>query len=282
MANAIVKDVADSSNQFFDALQGQQQTMFGENQTALDTLSKAWGPVLASGTVPYGYSPGLDSMLQANIMQTSATATSNAENAEALQQKQASGGANVAPTGSNEAINAEILARGQQSEATGLQNEKIAGYQQGLANLEGGTAAENDILNATNPEKAAEAATGAGSLAEQSGAEEFKENQETGPLAIASSITGDFANVAKGVGSLASSGLIPGAGPTSGGGQGGGGGAPGGAGPYGGFQGFHKGGVVKGKKGTEVKAKVLAGETILPVPKTKKQKTLFDRVLANA
>jgi hypothetical protein len=121
MANAIVKDVADSSNQFYDTLQGQQQTVFGENQTALSTLAKAWGPVLSSGAVPYGFSPGLDSMLQANIMDTSATATTNAENAEALQQKQASGGANVAPTGSDAAINAEILARGQQSEASGLQ-----------------------------------------------------------------------------------------------------------------------------------------------------------------
>lgn len=269
MANAIVKDVADQSNEFFNQLQSQQQTMFGENQTALDTLSKAWAPVLATGTVPYGYSAGLDSMLQANVIQTSATATANAENAEALQQKQQSGGANVGPTGSNEAINAEILARGQQAEGTGLQEEKIAGYKQGLANLEGGTQAENDIIEGTNPEKAAEAATGAGSLAETAGAEEFKENQETGPLAIASSITGDFGNVASGVGKLASAGLIPGVAPSGQGGQGGG-------------ATFHKGGIVKGKKGADVHVIAQEGEYIIPAPKTRKQKSLLDRALANA
>lgn len=276
MANAIVKDVADQSNEFFDQLQSQQQTMFGENQTALDTLSKAWAPVLATGTVPYGYSAGLDSMLQANVLQTTSQATSNAENAEALQQKQQSGGANVAPTGANAAVNAEILAKGQQAQGTGLQQEKIAGYEQGLKNLEGGTQAENDIIEGTNPEKAAEAATGAGSLAETAGAEEFKENQETGPLAIASSITGDFANVAKGVGSLAGAGLIPGASPQQGGGGGGGNGGGGGVTI------FHKGGIVKGKKGADVHVIAKEGEYIIPAPKTRKQKSLLDRALANA
>ena len=169
MSNPVVKSIANEGLDFFNTLQGQQQTMFGENQTALQALSKAWGPVLSSGAVPYGYSAGLDSMLQANVMQTSATATSNAENAEALQQKQASGGANVAPTGSNEAINAEILAKGQQSAASGLQQEKIAGYQQGLANLEGATSAEEGIMKDTDSTAAADAVVNAGNMAEKAG-----------------------------------------------------------------------------------------------------------------
>jgi hypothetical protein len=272
MANPTVIDVAQQGQEFFSQLQNEQQTMWGQNQTALNTLSKAWAPVLQSGVVPYGYSPGLDSLLQANVLQTSGQATANAENAAALQEKQAAGGANVAPTGGNEAINAEILAKGQQSAATGLQNEKIAGYKQGLANLEGGTQAEEGILEDTNPEKAAEAATGAGGLALSAGAEQFKENQETGPLAIASSITGDLGNLAQGAAKVAGAGLIPG---VPGGPQGG----PGGGGEYGSY---HKGGVVRGKKGTEVTAKLLAGEYVIPAPKNRKQKSLLDRALANA
>jgi hypothetical protein len=293
MANAIVKDVADQSNEFFDQLQSQQQTMFGENQTALDTLSKAWAPVLATGTVPYGYSAGLDSMLQANVLQTTSQATSNAENAEALQQKQQSGGANVAPTGANAAVNAEILAKGQQAQGTGLQQEKIAGYEQGLKNLEGGTQAENDILNATDPSKAANAVVNAGNMAEKAGVDEWTENQATGsPMAI-------MKDIGAGVG-LATQIAGAGAGFA---GMGGGGGdasmlddaqatnaqmtdqispteAPM-ATSLGPPQ-FHKGGRVPGRTGKEVHAKVLAGETILPIPKNKKQKTLFNRVLANA
>ena len=294
MSNPVVKSIANEGLDFFNTLQGQQQTMFGENQTALQALSKAWGPVLSSGAVPYGYSAGLDSMLQANVMQTSATATSNAENAEALQQKQASGGANVAPTGSNEAINAEILAKGQQSAASGLQQEKIAGYQQGVANLEGATSAEEGIMKDTDSTAAADAVVNAGNMAEKAGVDEWTENQATGsPAAI-------MKDISQGV-SLATQIAGAGAGFA---GMGGGGSAPlstltnmqaqnasqtaqmapteapmaTSLGP----EQFHKGGVVRGKKGKEVHAKVLAGETILPIPKNKKQKTLFNRVLANA
>jgi hypothetical protein len=290
MSNPVVKAVANEGLDFFNTLQGQQQTMFGENQTALQALSKAWGPVLSSGAVPYGYSAGLDSMLQANVLQTTSQATSNAENAEALQQKQQSGGANVAPTGANAAVNAEILAKGQQAQGTGLQQEKIAGYEQGLKNLEGGTQAENDILNATDPSKAANAVVNAGNMAEKAGTDEFNENQETGsPMAI-------MKDISAGVG-LATQIAGAGAGFA---------GMGGGGSPLSGMQAsnaamtaqispteapmatslgpeqFHKGGVVRGKKGKEVHAKVLAGETILPIPKNKKQKTLFNRVLANA
>jgi hypothetical protein len=74
-------------------------------------------------------------------------------------------------------VNAQITATGQQHIAEGLQKEKIAGYSQGLANLEGGTKAELGIADATDPSKAAGAAAGMGGLAEQSGAEMFKENQ---------------------------------------------------------------------------------------------------------
>lgn len=290
MSNPVVKAVANEGLDFFNTLQGQQQTMFGENQTALQALSKAWGPVLSSGAVPYGYSPGLDAMLQANVMDTSATATTNAENAEALQQKQASGGANVAPTGSNEAINAEILARGQQSEATGLQQEKIAGYQQGLANLEGATSAEEGIMKDTDSTAAANAVVNAGNMAEKAGVDEWTENQATGsPMAI-------MKDIGAGVG-LATQIAGAGAGFA---------GMGGGGSPLSGMQAsnaamtaqispteapmatslgppqFHKGGRVPGRTGKEVHAKVLAGETILPIPKNKKQKTLFNRVLANA
>lgn len=279
MANPVVMQIANEGLDFFNQLRAQQQTTWGNNQAALQAINKAWGPVLASGAVPYGYSAGLDSLLQANVLQTSGTATANAENAAALQAKQASGGANVSPTGSQEAINAEILAKGQQSAATGLQQEKIAGYEQGLKNLEGGTEAENDVLNATNPERAASAATSQGGLAEAAGAEQFKENQETGPLAIASSITGDIGNVAKAAEGFAGSGLIPGgSSPSLPGIVSSGGASP--TGQPGGV--FHKGGIVPGKKGKEVSAKLKAGEYVIPAPKTKRQKTILDRVLVNA
>jgi hypothetical protein len=250
MGNQVVKNVADQGWQFYQNLINQQQQEFGESQSAITALQKAWGPVLTSGAVPYGYSPQLDSLLQANDIQTGTTAETNAENAAAMQEKQESGGADVGPTGSNEAINAQILATGQQKIAQSLQQEKIAGYSQGLSNLEGGTKAELGIADAADPTKGAEAAAGTGAMAEKAGADEFQENQETGGMAT-------FEGVASGLGNLGKAAS--------------------------GFAGsFHKGGVVRGKKGEEKIAKVEAGEYIIPAPKNRKQKSMLDRILSNA
>lgn len=236
MANPVVKSVADNGLQFYNTLVAQQQQAFGENQNALNLLQKAWGPVLTSGAVPYGYSPQLDALLQANVMDTGAQAETNATNAAALQEKQASGGANVAPTGADAQINADIAATGQQAIAKGLQGEKIAGYEEGLKNLEGGTDAELGIAKATDPNQSAEAATGAGSMAEKAGAEEFQENYETssphaslGDIAQGVGIAGGIAGDIMGVGDVGSmfSSSMSGAGPTAG--QSG---LPGTVGPY--------------------------------------------------
>ena len=123
-------------------------------------------------------------MLQSNIRNTGAQATANAENASALQQKQAGGGANVLPTGSQAAVNAEIEAKGQQATATNLAGEKQAGYEQGIKNLEGGTQAELGIASGENETGLASAATGAGGLGLAGAEAQWQENQTSSPAAI--------------------------------------------------------------------------------------------------
>lgn len=248
--NPTVEAISHEGLQFFNTLMEQQQQAFGENQAALAAVTKAWAPVLTSGQVPYGYSPGLDSLLQANAIDTGTQAESNATNAAALQEKQAAGGANVMPTGASDAINAQILATGQQKIGSDLQNEKIAGYKQGLANLEGATSAELGVAKEDNPAAYAENATGAGGLAEKAGSDMFQENQETGGMSTFKGITGGIASLGSAASSFAGA--------------------------------FHKGGVVPGKKGEEVHATLLAGEYVMPIPKTKKRKTMLDKVLATA
>lgn len=177
MANPGVIQTEQSALNFMSELQGQQTQAFAENQTALTALSNAWKPVLESGAVPYGYSEGLDSLLKSNIINQGATATSNAENASLLRQRQESGGAGMAPQGSQEAINALIEAKGQQSTAQNLANEKIAGYQQGETNLKDATSAELGIASGANETGLAGATTGAGDLGLRSAQEQWKENQ---------------------------------------------------------------------------------------------------------
>src|ERR1700677_1959418 len=145
MANPNVTAVSNSALNFMNTLQGEQQTAFQGNQAALQSLQSAWSPILAGGAIPAGYSPGLDNLLQTQIRDNGAQGTANAENATALQERQAGGGNNALPTGSDAAVNAQIEAAGQQGTAKNLQAEKTADYQQGISNLEGATNAELGI-----------------------------------------------------------------------------------------------------------------------------------------
>lgn len=188
MANPNVIQASQAGLNFMNTLQSQQNTAFAGNQAALTSLSSAWAPVLATGAVPYGYSAGLDSLLQTNIRNNGAQATANAENASALQEKQATGGANVLPQGSQEAVNAEIEAKGQQATATNLAQEKEAGYQQGITNLNAATGAELGIASGENETGLASAATGAGGLGLAGAEAQWQENQTSSPAAI----LGDF------------------------------------------------------------------------------------------
>lgn len=158
----------------------------------MQTISNAWAPVLQSGAVPFGYSAGLDQLLQSNAIQQGSAATANATNAAALQEKQASGGANVLPTGASAQIGADIAATGAQKTAQNLTGIQEAGYQQGLSNLEGGTQAELGVAGGENETGLAEAATGSGALALNAGQAQFQENQLTSPLNLTSSILSDI------------------------------------------------------------------------------------------
>lgn len=191
MANPTVTGVAQQGSQFFDSLQQQQQQAFGGNQAALQAVSSAWAPVLQTGAVPYGYSAGLDQLLSSNAIQEGAAATTNAQNAAALQEKQAAGGANVMPTGAQAQISADIAAKGAQSTAQALTGIKEAGYQQGLSNLTGATQAELGVAGGENETGLAEGATGAGALALNAGQAQWQENQVTSPLNLTSSILSD-------------------------------------------------------------------------------------------
>ena len=207
MSNPIVASTASNAAAFFDNLQQEQSQAFSGNQTALNALQSAWNPILSGGSIPAGYSPGLDAMLQSQIRSQGAQATANATNAAQLRQQQLSGGANVLPTGANAAVDAQIQAQGQQATATGLQNEKTADYQQGVANLEGATNAELGVAGAENETGLASTATGAGSLGLAGAEAQWQENQTSSPGAILGDI-GSAVGDATGIAGMAS-GFIP-------------------------------------------------------------------------
>ena len=194
MANPTVSSIATSAGQnFFPTMFAQSQQALQGQQAALQEVSNAWNPVLQTGAVPFGFSPQLDSLLISQGINTSAGATTNAENAAALRATQASGGANVAPTGAQAATEATIGAVGQQGAAANTQATQLAGFQQGVQNLEGGTQAELGVASGEQVPQLEEAATGEGALGLNAGQAQFAENQVTSPLNLTSDVLGDVA-----------------------------------------------------------------------------------------
>jgi hypothetical protein len=110
LANPVVASMAPAALQFYNTLAGEQAQAFQGNQSALQAVQSAWSPVLSGGSIPSGYSPALDALLNSNAIQEGGAATANAENAAALRQQQESGGAQVLPSGAQEQINADIAA----------------------------------------------------------------------------------------------------------------------------------------------------------------------------
>ena len=204
MANPQVTSLSEASPAFFQQLNQDQQEAFAGSQQALDSISQAWQPILQGGAVPFGYTEQLDNLLQSQDINQGNAAITNSENAAALKEQQASGGANVAPTGAQAQINAAISDEGQSAINQALSGTQEAGYQQGLENLEGGTNAELGIASEENPAGLANAATNALNAGVNAGNTEWKENQAGSFMNVLGGITGDVSNVANAAAKFAS------------------------------------------------------------------------------
>lgn len=189
-----VNQVGQEATNWMGGLMQKFQQTYGEQQDVVNQMMPTLGNILA-GNLNYGYSPQLDSLLQANVLQTGATATANALNAARLSAQQESGGAATGPQGADLAREALVQAVGQQKTAEGLQAEKRAGYGAGLTEAEAGLQAGNELARTLDPTALAGQATEAGKLKLSAGEEQFKEQQATSPLAIAGQVIGDIGKV---------------------------------------------------------------------------------------
>lgn len=156
--------LATQSSQLFQTVADEQNTMFAQDAEALQTVQNAMTPVVNGGFYQYGFSTAEDQNLQNEIENAGATATENSVAAQQLRDQQVSGGANVLPTGAQEA--GELAARelGSQQTASNLAQEKELGYQTGRQNFLSAAGAEEQVANLSNPIGFAGAATNAGEL----------------------------------------------------------------------------------------------------------------------
>jgi hypothetical protein len=147
---------------YFNEVTQQASQTYAESQSAYNELIATWGPIFQAGPNQYGFSPAEDAALRGEIINTSANATAAATNATELGLAQSGGGKTNLPTGAEEQLLAIQNVLGGQAEATALQNEKVAGFEQGQANFEQASSAITGEQQILNPIGESNAATGAG------------------------------------------------------------------------------------------------------------------------
>lgn len=206
MASAATNQDVNDFLTFTSTLMGEQNAAWGTNQAASQMLMAAWSPVLQSGQIPYGYSPALDTALRTGIVNQGTQATANAVNAQLLREQQESGGAQVLPTGANEQVEAVTEAVGQQKTAEALTQEREAGFNQGITNLEGATKGIAGAAELESPTGIASAASSAGGELNAAATEQYNQNQNSllkqvlgGAIGGAESfVTGGMSNILQG------------------------------------------------------------------------------------
>ena len=152
---------------FYDVLTSQYQTIFGESQGILKTLTASFEPILAAGINQQGFSPAelqnLQSMATTGTGQTYAKAEENLANIQA-----AEGGGNAyVPSGAKSQERLQLASSAAESEAGIQSNITASNYATGRANYLQAAGLLGGVASQYNPAAFAGAATGAGSAAAQ-------------------------------------------------------------------------------------------------------------------
>lgn len=162
---------------FYNNLQKQDATTFGQDQNILNQLQSVYSPILQKGPNQYGYTPDEENVL--NTTATEGVAQNYRDASRSLRESQAAqgGGNDYLPVGSNQQTQAELAS----SAADQLSKEKLgiktAGYQQGYNEF---TQAAGNLLSTSqqlNPSTYASTANTAGSTASQTAQNIANENE---------------------------------------------------------------------------------------------------------
>ena len=163
--SAEAKANENAQTNFYNTMVDEQSETFAQQQDILSQIQAVSAPILAAGPDQYGFTPAEDQALRSSVINNSAQQTQNAVNATELQQKQASGGTPVLPTGAGEEATLQAEELGGQNTANALSQEKLAGYQQGSTNYGQALAALTGNASLLSPTSYAGATSSAGSNA---------------------------------------------------------------------------------------------------------------------
>lgn len=148
--------------------QGMQEssTTFGEQQALLQQMEAVYNPILAKGPNQEGFSTAEKNTLDAQAVE--GTAANYAGAAKAVNEQEAAGGGNnPLPSGGEEQLKEEVATSAAGQESAEESQITQADYAQGYSEFQGATQALATASGELSPTSYENAATGAGSAAEQ-------------------------------------------------------------------------------------------------------------------
>lgn len=161
---------------FYQQLQTQDATTFGEFQSILPQITAAYQPILAAGPNQQGFNT--DELNNLNTQATEGVSTNYKNARQALNETEAArgGGDTYLPSGVNTEENETLLSDAAQQQSTEQQQIKQASYAQGNQNFNNATQALTNEQSILNPQGAASVATSGGSAASTTAAQISSEN----------------------------------------------------------------------------------------------------------
>ena len=162
------QQLTDEQQQFYQQLQSEYSTVFGENQQIVGALTSAFTPILQAGPSQTGFSPSEETALQTQNTENVATDYAQAQKATAQVLAARGGGDTFLPSSVNASILAQNANAAAAQRATGQNQITQANYAQGYQNWQAAASALAGVGGMTNPTQFASGVTGAGGQASQS------------------------------------------------------------------------------------------------------------------
>lgn len=159
------KDIEAAQAAFYNNLTSEYQTVFGQNQAILKSLTASFQPILAKGINQEGFSPAELQNLQSQAVAGTGRNYAAAADALARQQGAAGGGTTYIPTGAKMQQQEQLATSAAQNESQIESNITAANYATGRQNYLEAAGVLGGVAAQYNPTGYAGAATGAGSAA---------------------------------------------------------------------------------------------------------------------
>lgn len=194
-ASAEQTDLAKSQTGFYNTLQKDYATQFGNQSNILQALNASLSPIVAAGPSQFGYSAGQVDGLNSSAIQNTAQSYQNAQRALQNQQAAQGGGNAMLPSGVAAQNTAALTSAAANQTSNQLLNIQNAGYAQGNANYNNAVSGMGGVAAQYNPLGYANSSTNAGNSALTETNLVAKENNDANPWGAVGGLLGGAAGM---------------------------------------------------------------------------------------